>query len=239
VTLTQFPDPLHGSTLKSQTALLSLRAIPLSASTAKAKTLQVSAKCRSYKLVCTRSKLVNISISFCFPFPGKQKKIDTNGARVNMKHPHVNNIAEQSQHLNLMQQMKSVVQHFGAAQNCRSIAKPLPWPTQNKTNRSALGAMLCQHQRKKLLAFDSAISSNTWQAPTRWTRDRESKVVSHLPTPNSFGMCMSHGAQVGILKANTAVKRQSLKGEDFVGWQGLFTWLARQVGNWPNLDEDG
>jgi len=77
--------------------------------------------------------------------------------------------------------------------------------------------MLCQHQRKKLLAFDSAISSNTWQAPTRWTRDRESKVGSHLPTPNSFGMCMSHGAQVGILKANTAVKRQSLKGEDFVG----------------------
>lgn len=116
VTLAQFPDPLHGSTLKSQSALLSLRAIPLSASTAKAKTFQVSAKCRSYKLVCTKSKLVNISISFCFPFPGKQKKIDTNGARVNMKHPHVNNIAEQSQHLNLMPEMKSVVQHFGVAE---------------------------------------------------------------------------------------------------------------------------
>jgi len=114
--LTQFPDPLHGSTLKSQSALLSLWAIPLSASTTKAKPFQVSAKCRSYKLVCTKSKLVNISISCCFPSPGKQKKIDTNGARVNMKHPHVNNIAEQSQHLNLMQQMKSVVQHFGAAE---------------------------------------------------------------------------------------------------------------------------
>jgi len=67
-------------------------------------------------IVCMKSKFVNISISFWFPFPGKQKKIDTNGAKVNMKHPHVNNIAEQSQHLNLMRQMKSVVQHFGAAE---------------------------------------------------------------------------------------------------------------------------
>jgi hypothetical protein len=52
VTLTQFPNPLHGSTLKSQSALLSLQAIPLSASTGKAKTLQVSAKCEAsmYKI---------------------------------------------------------------------------------------------------------------------------------------------------------------------------------------------
>lgn len=74
VELTQFPDALHGSTLKSQSVLLSLLAIPLSASTEKAKTIQISAK-YLVNLYRTKGILAYIFILLI----GKAKKKINNG----------------------------------------------------------------------------------------------------------------------------------------------------------------
>jgi hypothetical protein len=85
--LTQFPDVLHGSTLKSQSVLLSLLAIPLSASTEKANAIQILPNAIWYAEKSARNLL---------PWKSKFIKKWYWSNKANMKHPQIRNIAHKS-----------------------------------------------------------------------------------------------------------------------------------------------